>query len=165
VVRPIFRQSVRSQRQENLRSYKFGPCGDTRGEEWKRGWRIAPADDGRSRFRNDQRLTPIGRYLRKFSIDEWPKLVEYPARDMSLVGPRPAVPMRGSHKCNGSGRSLRMRPDWRALGVGWTPTSWICRDLDANEHPYSTSIIGRWVSIGKSLVLNDPASAHGNGDS
>ena len=66
---------------------------------------------------NDPRLTPIGRYLRRFSIDEWPQLWNVLRGDMSLVGPRPAVPSETDQYETWQRRRLRMRPGLTCLWV------------------------------------------------
>ena len=64
---------------------------------------------------NDPRLTAIGRFLRKFSIDEWPQLWNVLKGDMSLVGPRPAVPEEVELYQTWQRRRLRMRPGLTCL--------------------------------------------------
>ncbi|MFN2549647.1 MAG: sugar transferase [Myxococcales bacterium] len=72
------------------------------------------------KIKNDPRVTPIGRFLRKHSIDELPQLINVLRGDMSVVGPRPPVPREVAQYEPWQRRRLSVRPGltciWQVSG-------------------------------------------------
>jgi len=88
------------------------------------------------KIKDDPRVTPVGRILRKFSLNELPQLWSVLKGDMSLVGPRPAFP----HELEGYGfwhkRKLSIRPGitclWQVRGRNKISNfdDWVKMDLE-----------------------------------
>jgi len=91
------------------------------------------------KIRNDPRCTPIGRFMRKFSLDELPQLVNIIKGDMSFVGPRPPLPEEVEKYERWQRRRLRMQPGLTCLWAleGRSRLSfrrWMELDLEYIDH-------------------------------
>lgn len=83
---------------------------------------------------NDPRITRIGRFIRKYSIDELPQLINILRGDMTIVGPRPALPAEVAEYKTWQRRRLSVRPGltcyWQVGGrnsIGFD--EWMLLDL------------------------------------
>ncbi|WP_446213936.1 sugar transferase [Micromonospora sp. IBSANI012] len=67
------------------------------------------------KMRHDPRVTPVGRWLRRLSLDEIPQLVNVLKGDMSLVGPRPPLPREVANYPSDMRRRLVVKPGLTGL--------------------------------------------------
>jgi lipopolysaccharide/colanic/teichoic acid biosynthesis glycosyltransferase len=65
---------------------------------------------GDFKLRNDSRITPVGRFLRRTSLDEVPQLINVLKGDMSIVGPRPPIEFEYELYDDTAKRRLSVRP-------------------------------------------------------
>jgi lipopolysaccharide/colanic/teichoic acid biosynthesis glycosyltransferase len=67
------------------------------------------------KIKHDPRVTPLGRHMRRFSLDELPQLINVLRGTMSLVGPRPPLPVEVARYDSAVSRRLLVTPGLTGL--------------------------------------------------
>jgi exopolysaccharide biosynthesis polyprenyl glycosylphosphotransferase len=91
------------------------------------------------KIKDDPRITRIGRFLRRHSIDELPQLINVLRGDMSVVGPRPPVPREVAQYEGWQRRRLSVRPGltciWQVSGRNQISfKEWMFLDMRYIDH-------------------------------
>lgn len=85
----------------------------------------ADGDDRMFKIPDDPRVTRVGRFVRRYSLDELPQLINVVRGEMSIVGPRPLILDEDRHVIDWRRRRLNLKPGitglWQVLGRDGIP--------------------------------------------
>jgi exopolysaccharide biosynthesis polyprenyl glycosylphosphotransferase len=121
----FFRQTRVGIGDTTFRIYKFRTMtvdADERKEELAHlNIHAQPGGDARMfKVADDPRTTTFGRFLRRYSLDELPQLINVARGEMSLVGPRPLIADEDRHVAEWARKRVRLKPGitglWQVLG-------------------------------------------------
>jgi len=126
---------------------------------------LAAQNDSRDgvifKMKNDPRVTRVGRFIRRFSLDELPQLFNVLIGDLAMVGPRPPVPREVAQYTLAERKRLHVKPGltclWQIQGRSEIPFKQQVR-LDL-QYIHSQSI---WKDIGI-MLKTVPAVLLGKG--
>lgn len=120
---PVFFRQVRMGANGPFRIWKFRTMvadADLRKAEYAHLNAHTKDDPRMFKIPNDPRVTRVGRFLRRYSIDEIPQLLNVLAGQMSMVGPRPLIPEEDRHVIDWARLRLELKPGitglWQVLG-------------------------------------------------
>jgi lipopolysaccharide/colanic/teichoic acid biosynthesis glycosyltransferase len=144
-----------------FRMYKFRSMYADAEERLKELQDQNEADGPVFKMKNDPRITKVGHFIRKFSIDELMQLVNVFKGDMSIVGPRPALPREVAEYDNYARQRLLVKPGlscyWQVSGrsnIGFK--EWMELDVKyIHEMSFLTDM--------KIIMLTIPAVLKGDG--
>ena len=116
----IYRQQRVGRNGKLFNMYKFRSMRPDADRLLEKLWNQNEADGIAFKIHDDPRVTRLGRFLRKYSIDELPQLFNVLKGDMSLVGPRPPLPIEVEHYGAWEWRRLEVTPGitglWQVSG-------------------------------------------------
>ncbi len=94
---------------------------------------------------DDPRITKLGKFLRKTSLDETPQILNVLLGDMSIVGPRPALPVQVKHFTEEEKHKLDVKPGLS----GWTQVN------GRNAIPYEKRMeLDVWYARNNNILLD-----------
>jgi exopolysaccharide biosynthesis polyprenyl glycosylphosphotransferase len=137
--RVIFKQRRVSLGGQTFKIYKFRTMYNVRDE-------VGPASTAHPGWtaRNDPRITPVGRFLRRTSIDELPQLLNVLKGSMSLVGPRPERPEL-IERFRVDWRGYMLRQHVKAGITGWAQVNGLRGDTSLRKRlQYDRFYIRNW---------------------
>lgn len=93
----IFKQKRVGLNEKRFYMYKFRSMIDDAEEGFEKVKDLNQTNHVMFKAKHDPRITNIGRFIRKYSLDELPQLINILKGEMSLVGPRPPIPRELKH--------------------------------------------------------------------